>query len=457
MATRELTTSVRSGAPAAAIIAGNVVLVALLMVVRGPVPVLLALLVAAPIIGIGAYALVQRPQRGVLLLAALVPFHGLGLIIPFPGAWKEGLIAATLAATFLAPAEARGGRRRLPNWVPVVAAFVLLGTVSSLFVSPLQAATGLKVTFFSILVALIVWRCPLDERERDRLVTILMVVGFVTAVVGLAQQVVGDVALNNLGYEYNRTIRFSGGFLRSYSTFSLNFPFALFLTLVMLLGIPLALEEPKRRRSQLFLAGLPVLLLAQLFTLTRAGWLGLAAGLIYLAITRIRSLAVAFAHAAAIALIALLLAGAFGSALLSSSSSEERFDQWADHVSEIAANPLGAGIGSTGSAGAKAVELAGGDPEGVFQPDNYYFKITFELGVVGLWLLGLLFATTLSSTHGAAKRLSGRDGALAAGVTASIVAAIVVSVVATYFEIFPMDVYFWMLLAIVATCVHESR
>jgi hypothetical protein len=38
-----------------------------------------------------------------------------------------------------------------------------------------------------------------------------------------------------------------------------------------------------------------------------------------------------------------------------------------------------------------------------------------------------------------------------------VLAAATVSLVATYFEVFPMDAYFWMLLAVVATCVPESR
>jgi hypothetical protein len=36
-------------------------------------------------------------------------------------------------------------------------------------------------------------------------------------------------------------------------------------------------------------------------------------------------------------------------------------------------------------------------------------------------------------------------------------AAAAASVVATYFEIFPMDVYFWLLVSVVATCNRESR
>ena len=61
------------------------------------------------------------------------------------------------------------------------------------------------------------------------------------------------------------------------------------------------------------------------------------------------------------------------------------------------------------------------------------------------------------SLLGAARRLRGYDAALATGVGASVLAAATVSLFATYFEVFPMDVYFWLLLGVVAACVPESR
>jgi len=136
---------------------------------------------------------------------------------------------------------------------------------------------------------------------------------------------------------------------------------------------------------------------------------------------------------------------------------QERFDIWGNNVSQIAEHPVGQGIGSTGSAADKLTEQRGKSTKDVLQPDNYYFKTTLELGVLGLWLLLLLFVTAFSSVHSTARKLRGYDGALATGVAASVLAAATVSLVATYFEVFPMDAYFWMLLAVVATCVPESR
>jgi hypothetical protein len=357
--------------------------------------------------------------------------------------------------------------RRFPSWGLVAAAFVALGLCSAVAVGGEQAAFGLRVTFFYLLVALTIWRCPLDARERDRLVTILMTTAVVVAVVGIAQQAIGHERLNELGYSYLESLRVDGGYLRSFSTFTTNFPFALYLMLVLLVGIPSALVDPTRRRNRLFLLATPVIVVGLASSITRAAWIGLAVGLVYLGITRFRSIMAVLVHGAAWAAIAaLVLAGGVGSAFFSGDSLQERLDIWRDNVAEVPRHPLGIGIGATGSAADKLSEL---ETEGetlesyeeraetVLEPDNYYFKTVLELGVIGLWILIMLLVTSFSCAHTISRRLHGPDGALASGVAASIVAAAAVSLVATYFEVFPIDVYFWMLLAVVTTSLDDSQ
>jgi hypothetical protein len=402
-------------------------------------------------------AVATRPQRGVLLLAALVPFDGLLLIASFPAwanAWKEALVLLTFGATVVAPRAARAtGDRRLPHWLPAVVGMGLLALASAILVGGLQAVVALKIGFFYLLVFAIVWRCPLDARERDRLVTILMTTGCVTAIVGILQQLAGQERLAALGYEYNVTIRTTGGFLRSFSTFNQSFPFALFLMLVLLIGLPVALTHPRRLRNRLFLLSLPIYGLGLLTTIVRAAWLGLGVGLLYLGVRRFRSLLLPLP----LALVALLfLPSSLGAAALSSSSSRERVGLWESNVATVLAHPLGVGIGASGSASEKTAELGSRDAS-IYQPDNYYYKTLYELGLLGLWLLFLFLLSAFISTRAASAQLSGVDTALADGVTASILAASVVSTVATYFEIFPMDVYFWLLLGVIATCAPQSR
>ena len=122
-------------------------------------------------------------------MAALLPFHGLLLFVPNAGrlvGWKEGLVLLTLLAALSAPPSARRQTPvAVPPWaVPLGMLLALAGL--SLFVSDLREwPTGAKVMFFYALLALVQWRCPLDRRERDRLVTILMVTGVIAAAVGI--------------------------------------------------------------------------------------------------------------------------------------------------------------------------------------------------------------------------------------------------------------------------------
>jgi hypothetical protein len=450
--TADFTVPVIAGSLALSVVSGALVLAT----GRSPLLVVAAVL-ASPLVACGAVVLVSRPQRGVLLLAALLPFDGLQQIWGFPAGWKEALTIAVLGATFVAPFAARSASRRgLPQWAYLIIALAALGVISAVLVGGTRGLVGLKVGFFYVLLGLAVWRCPLDEKERDRLVTILMATGFVTAVFGLVQQLLGPDRLVDLGYEFNTDIRTAGGFLRSFSTFDTSFAFALFLMVVVLVGVAVAIGAPRRLRNQLFLLSLPVILAAMAVAITRVAFLGLAAGLAYLAITKYRSLVLVFIDGVVIAAVFLVVAASFSGAFLSTSSSEERFDLWGGNVAEIASHPFGVGVGATGAAAEKAAEVAGSDEE-IFQPDNYYFKIAYEFGVIGLWLFALFLVAAATSVHQTARRLTGTDAAFASGVTACVIAAAAASVVATYFEIFPLDAYFWLLLAVVATCPSESR
>jgi hypothetical protein len=216
---------------------------------------------------------------------------------------------------------------------------------------------------------------------------------------------------------------------------------------VLLVGLAVALEDLRRTRNRLFIFAVPLLVVGMASSVVRGAWLGLAVGLIYLGWRRYRVLLLIIP----VAVVALLyLPGSLSSAALSGSSLAERGSGWQANAQQIVAHPLGAGIGATGAAAAKVAALQGGGT--TYQPDNYYFKTVYELGVLGLWLLLVAFLTIFRSTDQAARRLSGRDSALILGISAAVLAAISASFVATYFEIFPMDVLFWLLLGVVATC-----
>ena len=438
-------------APEAALLVGaNVVL--LLAALAGAGPLLGAVCLAIPL----TLAVAHRPQRGLMALAALAPFDGLLEVVPHPAAlaaWKEVLLVAVVAATFVAPAEARGAPgRRLPPWAAGIALLFGLGLVSAVSVGTIQGLVGVKIVFFYVFAAIAVWRCPFDRRDRDQLVTVLMVVGFVTSVIGIVQQFMGPERLNALGYEYNSTIRFSGSFMRSFSTFIQPFGFGFFVMTVLLLAMPVAFEDLSRRRNRLFVLVTPVLGLAVLSTIVRGAWLGLAIGVVYLGARRNRALLLLIPLAA---VTILLLPPEAASSALSSTSSVERTTGWRTNVSQISQNPFGVGIGATGGAAVKAAEFTG--QEKIYQPDNYYMKIALELGVLGLWFFVLVLVSTFTLAHRQASTGPLEDRAFASGLSAVVLASAVASMVATYFEIFPMDLLFWVLAGTGATMAVEGR
>lgn len=439
------TTLTRPEAPANAAI-GVAALTAVGATVMGVAWAVVAAAVAVPVL-VWIWA---RPPRGVFVLVALMPFDGLLLLVEHPAAaaaWKEALLGFMLLA-----AIAGGGRPRpasAPLWAFPLAGLATIALVSAAFVAPLQAAVGLKIMFTAVLVAVVVWWCPLDDRERDQLVTILAVVAAIVAAIGLAQQVVGHARLYELGYAYNSTIRFSGGFLRSFSTFNQPFPYAFFLMVTALVTAAVALDEPLRTRNALILLAMPLYVAGLAVSFVRAAWIGLAAGFVYLAFARHRTLL----RAAPLVVAALAIAFVLGAGgFFASESLQARFDRWQGLPTVTAAAPFGQGVGSAGAAAARVESLGGGDPtfdtervratQVVYQPDNHYLKVLFELGIPGLVAFGALLLGVAASAR--SMESHPRLGAFAAGTTAVVVAASVASLASTFFEIFPADYLFWL-------------
>jgi len=403
----------------------------LLLVVAGLPLVALAIALLVPVLALVAV----RPQRGLLLLVLLVPFDGTQQVLGLPGwvdGWKEALVLFTLLCALLA----------LVAWVAVAA-------LSAVWARDLQALVGLKINYFYVLAAFVAWRCPFTRAERDRLVSILMATGLACAVYGIVQQLMGGNALLRMGYELDTNVAYIGTYLRSFSTFVQPSQFGFFMMIVLLVGIPAALASTHRARNRAFLLALPVYLLGLLSSFSRGAVLGLGVGLVYLGVRRYRVLIAALPLAAVALLVLNVLGGAAIGTFRDPTSLGERTTSWQENLVQIAEHPFGAGVGRSGAASEKAVELEISGTS--FQPDNYYFKTAYELGVIGLWVFVLFMIAAWRSVDVAAARGDPRNASFLDGVAAGILAAAIASIVATYFEIYPMDVLFWVLLGVAAS------
>ncbi len=123
-------------------------------------PLLLVLGVGAPV----GLAIAQRPQRGVLLLVATVPYWGLDAVLPIPSGWKEALALYTLLWTILTIAGKPRLRRPLPRVAQPFLGYFGVALLSAAVVRGTQAQVGIKIGFFWVLMAVMVWLCPLDAR-----------------------------------------------------------------------------------------------------------------------------------------------------------------------------------------------------------------------------------------------------------------------------------------------------
>ncbi|GAA1479680.1 hypothetical protein GCM10009624_01200 [Gordonia sinesedis] len=429
--------------------------------------------------GLGvAGAIWQRPQRGILLLAALTPFNGMTVLLPagmVPAGWKEALLLFTLLVALIRcgslSVRGLGG-----GWWPAALALVIFGVVSAFVTFGVDGLVPIKITFIYILVALTIWRAPFTASDRDRLVTIMITVGLINAVYGIAQQFIGVSSLVDLGYVYGNEVRNAGPLLRSFGTFNQPFPYGLFLMVTILVALAVSLNDPHRWRSRLVFWTLPLLIVAMSLSVVRASYLGLVTGLLFMGFVRYRAFLarIALPVVGTVALAVYLLPSSVLSTFVSSDSYATRSGGWTFVWNTIITHPLGEGLGMTGSAGEKlatgsvqlpetlrdridgATAFAYGMP---YQPDNYYIKLLFELGPLGLWLFLMILVTGLVTSVRVARRAEPSDSALAVGIGAVIAAAAAASVVSTYFEIFPLDVYFWMLLGVLAgipTTRHSS-
>jgi putative inorganic carbon (hco3(-)) transporter len=434
----------------------------------------LALVAVAAAVVVVCGAVAQRPQRGVLAVAGLAPYHGLLAVAHAPSVasgWKEGLVVYTAAVALV-----HRLRRPTPNapagmsWLVGTYLWILLGLTSMAASRDIRALIGFKVTYFYLLLVLCQVFAPLAERDRDRLASILMTSGVVTAGYGIVQQLLGPVKLHSLGYPYNTVIRTAGGHLRSFSTFNQPFPFAFFLMTVLLIGLPIALTDAKRPRNRLFLLSTPLLVAGMLSAVVRGAVLGLVVGLLVLAFHRYRSLLLVLSLAAAVVAFS---PGTVTSVFFSSTSLVERSQTWSTRLNSVLEAPFGNGIGTTGSAAEKrsglsdntgdsltsllqgyaaaTTDAAGSQASsGVVQPDNSYYVTLYELGILGLWVLILLLTAVVTENLRVAPRAGPRDRPWCEGVAALAAAVAAASLVATYLQIFPDDLLFWLLLGVTA-------
>jgi len=415
-------------------------------------------------------------------------FGGLGLpgpVVRVVAAWKEGLIAALVAAAVLR-VVLRGGDRSPIVWLDlavgglglVAVAYLLGAGVWFGFDLPIAARLyGFRdAVYFSLLY--FVGRATPEVVRDDRVLKALFLVGVVTSVVAVVERLfVTPQMLVLLGaaqyfQEFLGVAPFTAGNVYGLPT---NYWVMIGDHLVQRAGstalssqgfaIPFLIIMPAatvwllaRRRAAVAWLGYGVLWLGLLLTITRMTILACLLQALGIAATRRRwglvtgvGAVVVLAFGCALLVVPGLATYIWETLTWQSASSVSHVGDWIDGMENALRYPFGAGLGM---ADQTAVRF-GIDP---LAGDNQYLKYAVELGVVGL---GLHLATIAGAVlTGAECWRGGKDVRADYGivVAAAALGILLNAVTAVVFNAMPLTyVFFWLLGSLATANVVKDR
>jgi putative inorganic carbon (hco3(-)) transporter len=321
-----------------------------------------------------------------------------------------------------------------------LAAFVAAAALSLPFSGRVSTSGVELVRIATIVVILAVLDRLLVDRRRMRMVLAAVFVSALLPIAAGAFQLLTGQGRVDVG-----------GFSRIRGTFLHPNPFAIYLTMLLILGVALFphLTRLPRLAMGAFALSASVLLL---FTYTRSAWIAVMLGLLVVAWIQSKRLVVLLA--VSVVVVAALVpsaverfqdldrgtrpSGATGNSL------DWRFQYWGQTLA-LAENPV-FGIGL------KEVEARGEDEA---QPHNDFVRVFVETGLVGLtaylWFVVALLATARRSLR---RTFSGIDRGVAVGFAGVVAAFLALSIVS---NIISQLVLHWYFAAIAACAVAAGR
>ena len=294
-------------------------------------------------------------------------------------------------------------------------------------------------------------------------VTSLAITACAVAVVGLWQQYVGQWALVDMGYEFDRHVRTINGRLRSFGTLDDSFAYAA----LLLSGIAAVAFTVRR-----FAIAVPTLVLlggGLLFGYVRTSAIIVVALVgVWLARMRHPGVAALVFAASATAAVGILVAnnGASESRVVRADSNtyltiNGRTNVWKNVLESPSQWLLGRGVGQVGTAAERAqfgtyrtAHAAQAAQEDVGPAvDNGYLAAIADVGVLGLALLLVLFARLAQLTARAI-----RDGFAGGWIAAGLLTVVLLDAVTrASFTGFPTAFLTFLLVGLALNAAHEQR
>jgi hypothetical protein len=323
------------------------------------------------------------------------------IAVPWFGPIKDILtLAGAIAAAVLVVQRAGEGHEQKGDfWSAALVAFLIgiyFVNLGGSMEHDIAWAQGIRLASEPLLLLLIGLVLPQPRRSFRWAMSSLIATGFVVALVGIAQQLVGEARLVELGYSYDGAIRTIHGHLRSFGTMDEPFAYAAFLLVALF-----ALLMWSRRGFLTVFIG-TVIATGVIFSYVRSALIITIALLgIWLARTHRPTLAAFLLAVAVVTASSILIWSSEGTESKTVQNQNSMFltvngrtEAWKLVLDSPRTWMVGKGVGEVGTALERSrysVSLGKPDQENASAVDSGYFAAIADVGIIGLVALLALF------------------------------------------------------------------
>jgi O-Antigen ligase len=334
-----------------------------------------------------------------ITVAAMIPTFALipaikVLAVPWIGPAKDALTLAAITAAAVLVVQRSGEGHRQPGdfWVGAMVLFVIglyFVNLGGRLEHDVAWAQGIRLISEPLLLLVVGFLLPQPRRVLRWAIVSLVATGVFVALVGIAQQALGEARLIELGYSYTIQVRSIGDRLRSFGTMDESFAYAAFLLLALV-----ALMIGVRRGIPAVLAGF-VIALGLLFSYVRTALVILIALLGLWLWRSQRPTIAAFLLSVAVMAAAVILVWSSGGTETRTVRAgpslfltiNGRTEGWKVVLDSPRTWAVGKGVGEVGVAAERAtysVSRRERDQSDVSAVDSGYFALIADVGFIGL-------------------------------------------------------------------------
>jgi len=384
-----------------------------------------------------------------LLLAHPLIDYAIRKILPIQVSplWDKVLLVILLAFTFLAYLE---GNRTMPKIKHVLSALFVLGV--ALMVTDMAnwkaSVEGFRSIYQYLIAFFIGFYLLKSVDQLEKLLKVLVLVGFITGMYGIMQVVLGVQTPGSWVQEGEAITTRAFSFVTSPNVLGS------YMALVAPIAAGLFIKVPNRLEKLLWAGVTLITLLALLLTASRGAWFALAFSLFICVYIWKKRVALILILAGIIGVIGLYnvpdavpglgslknrVFGVFTPEYIEASLKAGRLDRWGDAYDKMRIEPLfGVGLGHHGGA-------VGYRHFGTIYSDSYFFKSLAEYGLIGITLLLLFVAMMLRNGVKAVKAWRGSPYFfLLLSLFCGVFAVAMHNFVENIFEVPFMALYFWL-------------